>query len=357
MAGVQPGSTPACTIIASPSTTTSGWRASQCSSSSRSGAARIASSVSSRCARRCPAATVSRCRSWLPSTVVAAGAERADLAQHREGIGPAVDEVAHQPQPVGGRREADQVEELAELGMAALQVADRVVRHAVSPGRELRGGKFAARQDCTSRARMDRIVLDSTEDLAAPPHVVSAQRAAARGRALRRRPAARARRRRQRQDARHHRQARAPGRARRGPGAARGDHVHQQGGPGDAGARGEAARRAGPGRGREGGADLHLPLAGPRDPARRAQGPGPQAGLLDPRPRRPRADRCRARRHRGPREGARGAMEDQRLEECAGRTGGGAGGGEGCGRARRRAGLCRATPRRSRPTRRSTSTT
>jgi len=55
--------------------------------------------------------------------------ERHHLAQHGERSGPAVDEVADQPQPVARRREADDVEQLAEFGVAALDVADRVVGH------------------------------------------------------------------------------------------------------------------------------------------------------------------------------------------------------------------------------------
>ena len=56
-------------------------------------------------------------------------AQRFNLAQHAERVRSAIDEVAGQPQPVGGRREADQRQQVAELGMTALDVADRVVRH------------------------------------------------------------------------------------------------------------------------------------------------------------------------------------------------------------------------------------
>ena len=56
-------------------------------------------------------------------------AQRLHLAQDRERTGAAVDEVADEPQPVARRREPDQVEQLHELLVAALQVADRVVRH------------------------------------------------------------------------------------------------------------------------------------------------------------------------------------------------------------------------------------
>ena len=56
-------------------------------------------------------------------------AERDHLAQHGERIRTAIDEIADQPQPVARRREADQRQQIAELGMAALDVADRVKRH------------------------------------------------------------------------------------------------------------------------------------------------------------------------------------------------------------------------------------
>ncbi len=57
-------------------------------------------------------------------------AERLHLAQHGERFGSAVDEVADEPEPVAAaRREADQLEQLAELRVAALDVADRVVAH------------------------------------------------------------------------------------------------------------------------------------------------------------------------------------------------------------------------------------
>ena len=53
-------------------------------------------------------------------------AERHHVAQHRERIGTAIDEIADEPQPIARRREADQRQQLAELGMATLDVADRV---------------------------------------------------------------------------------------------------------------------------------------------------------------------------------------------------------------------------------------
>ena len=51
------------------------------------------------------------------------------LAQDRERFRAAIDEVTHEPQAVGSRRERDEVQELAELGVAALNVADCVERH------------------------------------------------------------------------------------------------------------------------------------------------------------------------------------------------------------------------------------
>ena len=56
-------------------------------------------------------------------------AQLAHLAQHLERRGSAVHQVADQPEAVRRCGEADEVEQLAELGVAALDVADRVVRH------------------------------------------------------------------------------------------------------------------------------------------------------------------------------------------------------------------------------------
>jgi len=50
-------------------------------------------------------------------------AEGAHLAQHLERRGTAIHQVADQPEPVRGDGEADEVEQLAELGVAALDVA------------------------------------------------------------------------------------------------------------------------------------------------------------------------------------------------------------------------------------------
>jgi len=56
-------------------------------------------------------------------------AERDHFAQHRERVGPAVHEIADEPQAVLARRERDEVEHRAELGVATLEVADRVEGH------------------------------------------------------------------------------------------------------------------------------------------------------------------------------------------------------------------------------------
>src|SRR6187399_309407 len=56
-------------------------------------------------------------------------AKRLHLAQHGKRFGTAIDEIADQPQPVGARRETDQLEQLTELRVAALDVADRVMTH------------------------------------------------------------------------------------------------------------------------------------------------------------------------------------------------------------------------------------
>ena len=51
------------------------------------------------------------------------------LAKDSEGAGAAVDEIADEPQTVLRRREPDEVEQLAELGVTTLDVADRVKGH------------------------------------------------------------------------------------------------------------------------------------------------------------------------------------------------------------------------------------
>jgi len=56
-------------------------------------------------------------------------AQRDHFAQHGQRIGPAIDQVADEPQAVGVGRETDEVEQLAEFGVAALDIADCVERH------------------------------------------------------------------------------------------------------------------------------------------------------------------------------------------------------------------------------------
>ena len=56
-------------------------------------------------------------------------AQRLHLAQRRERIRPAVHDIADDPQPILAWREADQIEQLAELGVATLDIADRVEAH------------------------------------------------------------------------------------------------------------------------------------------------------------------------------------------------------------------------------------
>ena len=226
-------------------------------------------------------------------------------------------------------READELEQLAELRVAALDVADRVEAH------EDRSASLRMRRR-TARIRADSSIRPRVPF--ASPDVVSAQSRAARGGALSRRSAARAGGRRQRQDARHHREDRAPDRARPRPGADRRDHVHEQGGARDARARRrELLRRRGEARPRRRRHDLHVPRARPQDHPRRRRRAGPEAGLLDPRSRRHRADRRRARADDRPRARARRAVADQR----AGRT-------RWCRRPRRRRPR-RPTTRRPRP--------
>ena len=123
-------------------------RASQPSSSSRSGAARIGASVSSSRSVVCPAATISRWKSWLPRTVTAASPQRLHLAQHGERRRAAVDEVAGEPQPVALGREADDLQQLAELRVAALDVADGVVAHVTACALRTAGFAFTGLPSC-----------------------------------------------------------------------------------------------------------------------------------------------------------------------------------------------------------------
>ena len=65
------------------------------------------------------------------------GAERHHLAQHVERSGAAVDEIADEPEPVLAGGETDELEEPAEFGVAALDVADCVVTHGAMGERPL----------------------------------------------------------------------------------------------------------------------------------------------------------------------------------------------------------------------------
>jgi hypothetical protein len=56
-------------------------------------------------------------------------AQRADSSQHPERVGSAVDEIAHEPQPIAIRGETQGIEQGAELFVATLHIADRVQSH------------------------------------------------------------------------------------------------------------------------------------------------------------------------------------------------------------------------------------
>jgi len=56
-------------------------------------------------------------------------AERHHFAQHGKRIGSAIDEIPDEPQAVVVRREPDEIEQLAEFGVATLDIADCVKRH------------------------------------------------------------------------------------------------------------------------------------------------------------------------------------------------------------------------------------
>ena len=188
---------------------------------------------------------------------------------------------------------------------------------------------------------------------------LSPERAAARGRPLSRRTAARARRRRQRQDARDHGEDRAPGRAgHRLPAriaaitftnkAAREMRERAAKLLAAQGTRRRGAR----------GRDLHVPCARAcRSCAPRRGGSACKPGfsILDP------ADLetlvAELVGTARPRPCARGAVEDQRLEERAGDAGRRAGDGRATTTSSPRRARTRATTRRSRRSRPSTSTT
>ena len=62
-------------------------------------------------------------------------AERFHFAQHGERLGPAVDEIADEPQPVAARGKRYELQKLTQLRVAALNVADRVVAHCAGTAR------------------------------------------------------------------------------------------------------------------------------------------------------------------------------------------------------------------------------
>ena len=100
VAGVHCGSRPAWTSSRSPSTTTSGRRCSQSSSSSRSGASRIGAIVSLPMRLRVPGGDGQQMEVVVAENGDRRVAERLHLAQHGERIRAAVDEIADEPQPV-----------------------------------------------------------------------------------------------------------------------------------------------------------------------------------------------------------------------------------------------------------------
>ena len=123
------GSSPACTIAQSPSTCIIGRVRSQSTSSLRSGASSTSSNVSS-FARAFESLVL---RNEVQVVVAEyrdrARPEAANEAQHFERFRPAVDQVAHEPEPVRVLSEADLVQERLQLVEAALHVADRISRH------------------------------------------------------------------------------------------------------------------------------------------------------------------------------------------------------------------------------------
>ena len=126
------GTTPACSISqpCRMNRHAARWR-SQSSQASRSGASRMSSRCRCDARGRTPAATASRCQSWLPRTQrrrrrrdrAAGAARRASRA--------AVDQVAEHVEPVARRREADLGEQPVERVGAALDVADEIVHGSI----------------------------------------------------------------------------------------------------------------------------------------------------------------------------------------------------------------------------------
>jgi len=73
-------------------------------------------------------------------------AERSNLAQHGERFRSAIDEIADEPQSILVGREADQLEQLTELGVATLDVADGVKTH----GFDASSRRARARRRCAA---------------------------------------------------------------------------------------------------------------------------------------------------------------------------------------------------------------
>ena len=67
-------------------------------------------------------------------------AEGHHRAQHGKRIGTAIDEITHEPQSVAARIEADRIEQLPELDVTTLDVADDVMGHASETTRAERRG-------------------------------------------------------------------------------------------------------------------------------------------------------------------------------------------------------------------------
>ena len=116
---------------------------------------------------------------------------------------------------------------------------------------------------------------------------------------------------------RHHREDCASSRARPRREAYCRDHVHQQGGARDARTGGGVAGGGGQGRSCRRRHDLDVSCARAQDHPGRCRCVRPEAGLLDLRSGRHRADRRRPLADDRPRSRPRRAVEDQRLEKCA----------------------------------------
>ena len=237
------------------------------------------------------------------------------FAQHGKRCRSAIDEVADQPEPVLAGSNAISVEKLAELGVAALDIADRVGaiaarRHRVEAAR--RRAVYDSMSGRTVRSIADvRIRRHSNNRVSMKFSLNAPQRAAVR-------------------------YTDGPLLVLAGAGSgktrvitAKIAHLIAQG----ANPAGIAAitftNKAAREMRERAGALLRRRMAPPqastistfhalglRSCAREAASLGTDAGLFDPRSRRPRADRRRAAGHRRSRTGARGAVEDQRWKNA-----------------------------------------